>query len=205
MKLFSQEERWVSAARKGDPDAFEALVRAYEKRTYAWALALCGDPQDAAEAVQEAFFSAWRGLPDFRGEASFSSWLYRLTRNASLDLLRREKRHRAAAGPSLDDEDLFMELPDRSAGPQELLERQELREAVRRGLETLTPEYREVLVLREMHQLSYDEIARTLELDLGTIKSRISRGRRQLSRFLCSDGNFSGKNPSEPVKKEGRS
>ena len=98
-----------------------------------------------------------------------------------------------------------MELPDRAAGPQELLERQELREAVRRGLETLTSEYREVLVLREMHQLSYDEIARTLELDLGTVKSRISRGRRQLSRFLCADGNFSGKHPSEPVKKEGRS
>ena len=203
MNLISLEDRWVAAARKGDPDAFESLVRAYEKRVYALALRMCGNPQDAAEAAQEAFLAAWQGLPRFRGEASFSSWLYRLTSNACIDLLRREKHHRAAAGPSLDDDALPLELPDTAPSPQEQAEREELREAIEEGLQSLSPEHRAVLILREMQQLSYEEIAAVLELDLGTVKSRISRGRKQLCAFLTRNGNFFSGKASKEVKKEG--
>ena len=120
-----------------------------------------------------------------------------------MDLLRREGRHQAAAGPSLDDEELNLDVAGRSGGPQEAAERQELKEQIEQGLQALTPEHRQVLLLREMHQLSYDEIADTLDLDVGTVKSRISRGRKQLRKFLLESGNFSPPFPSKGTGKEG--
>ena len=198
-----QEQKWISAAQKGDQDAFESLVRLYEKRVLALTRRMCRNPADAEEAAQEAFLAAWQGLPFFRGDASFSTWLYRLASNACVDLLRREGRHQAAAGPSLDDEELNLDVTGRSGGPQEAAERQELKEQIEQGLQALTPEHRQVLLLREMHQLSYDEIADTLDLDVGTVKSRISRGRKQLRKFLLESGNFSPPFPSKGTGKEG--
>ena len=194
----------MEAARQGDQDAFEQLVRAYEKRVFALTLRMCGNPEDAAEAAQEAFLAVWQGLKFFRGESSFSTWLYRLASNACVDLLRREGRHRAAAGPSLDDEELRLETADPAPTPQEAAERAELRRQIENGLRALPAEYRQVLILREMHQLSYEEIGQTLSLDPGTVKSRISRGRKRLQKFLIESGNFSGRPPSKELEKEGR-
>ena len=198
-----QEQIWISAAQKGDQEAFAALVRLYEKRVLALTRRMCRNPADAEEAAQEAFLAAWQGLPFFRGDASFSTWLYRLASNACVDLLRREGRHQAAAGPSLNDEEAPLDVADGTPGPQEAAERRELREQIEEGLRALTPEHRQVLLLREMHQLSYDEIADTLELDVGTVKSRISRGRRQLRKFLLEKGNFSPPSASKEPGKEG--
>ncbi len=186
-----QEQQWVDAARDGDQEAFAALVRLYEKRVFALTSRMCKNPEDAAEAAQDAFLSAWQGLKFFRGESSFSTWLYRLASNACVDLLRREGRHKAAAGPSLNDEEIGLDAPDPAPGPHEAAEQQELRALIDDGLRTLSEDHRKVLILREMHQLSYDEIAETLELDLGTVKSRINRGRKQLRKFLLQSGNFS--------------
>ena len=138
----SREQQLVSAARDGDMDAFEALVHLYEKRVFALTLRMCGNPEDAAEAAQEAFLAAWQGLAFFRGEASFSTWLYRLVSNACVDLLRRDGRRRASAGPSLDDEELNLDVPDPAPSPQDAAERQELREEIERGLSALSPEHR---------------------------------------------------------------
>ena len=118
----SREQQLVSAARDGDMDAFEALVHLYEKRVFALTLRMCGNPEDAAEAAQEAFLAAWQGLAFFRGEASFSTWLYRLVSNACVDLLRRDGRRRASAGPSLDDEELNLDVPDPAPSPQDAAE-----------------------------------------------------------------------------------
>jgi RNA polymerase sigma-70 factor (ECF subfamily) len=197
------EQAWIAAARRGDADAFESLVRCYEKKVFALAVRLCGNADDAQEAAQEAFLSAWQGLPNFRGDAGFSTWLYRLTSNACMDLLRREKRHRVMAGPSLDDAELSLDVTDPGDGPQTSAERAELRREVERGLSELSAEYRTVLVLREIHQLSYDEIAETLRLDLGTVKSRISRGRRRLRDILEQSGNFFAAQPSKETETEG--
>ena len=198
-----QEHQWIEAARHGDPDAFEALVRQYEKRVFSLTLRMCGNPDDAAEAAQEVFLSAWQGLPFFRGDSSFSTWLYRLASNACVDLLRREGRHRAQAGPSLDDTELNVEVPDTARSPHEEAERRELREQIERGLQALSPAHRQVLLLREMRQLSYDEIADALDLDVGTVKSRINRGRKQLRNFLLKSGNFLSPSPSKEIEKEG--
>ena len=193
----------MEAARQGDQDAFEQLVRAYEKRVFALTLRMCGNPEDAAEAAQEAFLAVWQGLKFFRGESSFSTWLYRLASNACVDLLRREGRHRAAAGPSLDDKELRLETVDPAPTPQEAAERAELRRQIENGLRALPAEYRQVLILREMHQLSYEEIGQTLSLDPGTVKSRISRGRKRLQKYLMASGNFSGRPPSKEPGEEG--
>ena len=136
--------------------------------------------------------------------AGFSTWLYRLTSNACIDLLRRENRHRANAGPSLNDEDVRLDLPDRTASPQEAAEQRELRTLIETGLRELTPEHRQVLVLREVHQLSYGEIASALRLDIGTVKSRINRGRRQLRNFLSQHGNFFGSSTSKQAEQTGK-
>lgn len=198
-----QEQKWIHAAREGDQNAFAELVRLYEKKVFALTLRMCKNPEDAAEAAQEAFLAAWQGLPNFRGDAAFSTWLYRLASNACVDLLRREGRHRDAAGPSFNDEVANLEVPDTAASPHDLAERAELRTQVEEGLAALSPEHREVLILREIHQLSYDEISRILNLDSGTVKSRISRGRRQLRNFLLKSGNFSAAAPSNLAEKEG--
>ena len=199
----SREQKWIAEARRGDQGAFEELVRLYEKRVLALTRRMCKNPEDAAEAAQEAFFAAWQGLKNFREESSFSTWLYRLASNACVDLLRREGRRQAAV--SLDDEDLNLDIPDRLPSPQEEAERRELGEQIEAGLRALPPEYRQVLVLREMHQLRYEEIGSALGVDVGTVKSRISRGRKRLRIFLLKSGNFSPPPPSKETGREGRS
>ena len=184
----NQEQNWIQSARNGDQAAFGQLVIKYQKRVYALTVRMCPTPELAEEAAQEAFLSAWQGLPFFRGDSAFSTWLYRLASNACVDLLRKEGRHQ---GPSLDDEAVSAEVPDTRPMPEAAAEQKELRAQIEAGLRTLSPEHREVLILREIQQLSYDEIADALSLDLGTVKSRISRGRRQLRNFLMEQGNFS--------------
>ena len=184
----NQEQNWIQSARNGDQAAFGQLVIKYQKRVYALTVRMCPTPELAEEAAQETFLSAWQGLSFFRGDSAFSTWLYRLASNACVDLLRKEGRHQ---GPSLDDEAVSAEVPDTRPTPEAAAEQKELRAQIEAGLRTLSPEHREVLILREIQQLSYDEIADALSLDLGTVKSRISRGRRQLRNFLMEQGNFS--------------
>lgn len=194
-------EELVRAAAKGRTEAFEELVRLHEKKVYALTLRMCGNPEDARDAAQEAFLSAWRGLPSFRGEAGFSTWLYRLASNAAIDQLRRNRRQREE--DSLDAGE--MDAPDQSPGPQEAAEGSELQRAVADGLASLSEDHRRILLLREYQALSYDEIAQTLDMDLGTVKSRISRARRALRKILLESGNLSGYLPSKQTEKEGRS
>ena len=198
-----QEKAWIDAARDGDPLAFEQLIHLYEKRVFALTRRMCKNPADAEEAAQETFLAAWQGLKFFRGESSFSTWLYRLASNACVDLLRKEGRHQAAAGPSLNDEEVLLEIQDEAPSPHALAEQAELKEQIEAGLAALPEEYREVLILREIHQQSYDEISEILSLDLGTVKSRINRGRKRLRKFLLESGNFSVIDSSKESGKEG--
>ena len=185
------EQELLTKAAKGSRDAFGELVRRYEKKVLTLSNRLCGNPDDGADAAQEAFVSAWQGLPRFRGDANFSTWLYRLTSNACMDLLRRRQRRDAHAGASLNDGETPPDIPDTAPSPQELAERRELRQELRDALQTLSPEHRQILILREIHQLSYDEIGQALSLDAGTVKSRIHRARDSLRKILTARGTFS--------------
>ena len=188
------EQELVRAAAGGDTEAFERLVRTYENKIYHLALRMCGSSEEASDIAQEAFLAAWRGLPSFRGEANFATWLYRLTSNAAIDYLRRQKKQRGDM--SLDDEELGLDAVDTGPGPQDAAERTEVRSVVAAGLQELSEGHRQVLVLREIQGLSYEEIADVLEVDLGTVKSRISRARSALRKILLQKGNLSGYLPS---------
>ena len=201
-----EERRIIAQVCAGDANAFEALVVAYQKQVYNLALRTVGNEEDAADMTQEVFLRAYRALGTFRGESKFSVWLYRLTTNVCIDFLRREKRRSTLSMTvSLDDEEgaRQAELPDERYSPHRQAEQQELREEIERGLSALSPEHREVLILREIHQLRYDEIADSLSLDVGTVKSRISRARKQLRNFLLKSGNFSPLPASKGTEKEG--
>lgn len=190
------------AAAKGDIDAFETLLGLYQNKVYGLALRMCGSEEDAWDVAQEAFLAVWRALPGFRGESGFSTWLYRLTANAAIDCLRREKKRRGEL--SIEGGELPLSLPDAGPSPQEAAEGGELRAAVNAALARLTDQHRTVLILRELQELSYEEIAGALGLDLGTVKSRISRARKALRKILLEDGNLSGYLPSKDTEQSGR-
>ena len=180
----NNEQDIICRAQKGDSEAFRTLVEGYQTQVYRLAARMCGESA-ADDVTQEAFVAAWRALPSFRGDCRFSTWLYRLTTNAAIDLLRREKRHRNA------DDITELDLSDDGPSPQELAERGETQEAVRRALGQLSEEHRQVLLLRYMQELDYGEIADALEISEGTVKSRISRAKGRLRELLDGGGNFS--------------
>lgn len=183
------EQKLIQMAQNGDSSAFEQLLDYYQKPVYHQALRLVGNPEDAADVTQEVFIKVWKHLPSFRGESSFSTWLYRLTDNSALDLLRREKKRRGDS--SLDDEESTAVLPaDPTPTPHQAAEQKELQQAVADGLQQLSEEHRQVLVLREINGLSYEEIGTMLNLSPGTVKSRIARARNSLANFLRKTGNF---------------
>ena len=197
-----EEERAViERVLSGDGQAFEALVKANEKGVYNLALRMLGNAEDALDASQEAFFRAYKALGKFRGDSKFSVWLYRLTSNVCLDMLRKAGRYDETSLTGEDEEDL--PLPDSRFDPQAALDRSEVRRAVREGLERLDPLFRQALVLRDVSGLSYDEIGQALDLEPGTVKSRIFRARRKLAALLTADGNIFAPAPSKDERKGG--
>lgn len=177
---------------RGNVNDFEKLVTAYEKNVYNIALRMVGDPDDAADMTQETFIKAYRALSSFRGDSKFSSWLYRIASNVCLDFLRSRSRHPQVSLSTVDEDDrATFELPDMRQNPEEQLMKKLGMEAVRRGLEQLPEQQRQILVLRELGGLSYAELAQTLGLEEGTVKSRIFRARKRLCALLLCDGNIS--------------
>ena len=182
------EQELILRTQEGDETAFEALVRLYDKKVYTLCRRMCISEEDAQEAAQDAFLAVWRAIGAFRQESSFSTWLYRLATNACIDLLRRNKR--SGGSVSLDDEETAPELVDTRPLPQQELERRETQRLIEDGLRALPEDYRVILLLREVQGLSYAEIAEVTQLELGTVKSRISRGRILLRNYLTASGNF---------------
>lgn len=197
-----EERELIRRCQAGDEAAFEDLIRLHEKKVYALCRRMCRGEDDALEAAQDTFLAVWRGIGSFREDAAFSTWLYRLATNACLDLLRREKRH--GADLSLDDEEARIDPTDPSPTPEEAAERGETQRMVREALLSLPDDYREILLLRETEQLSYAEISEIAGLELGTVKSRISRARNALRDKLAQSGNFFARGASNRSKTKGK-
>lgn len=187
------EQELVLRAKAGDDEAFAQLIRANEKRVYNLTLRMTGSPEDAMDLAQEAFLNAWRGLKFFKGDSTFSTWVYRLASNACIDHLRRKKRRQDIdlPMPTAGEDDNQPDIPDDRFRPEQALERQELRQTLTQALDQLSDEHRQVLVMRELNGLSYQEIAHVLDLEPGTVKSRIARARISLRKILLETGNFS--------------
>ncbi len=187
-----QEVQIVQRVLQGDVNAFEKLVLEHEKGVYAITQRMTGNAEDAADMTQETFIKAYNSLSSFRGDSKFSVWLYRIATNVCLDFLRSRSRKPTMSLSMEDDdgEEVELDIADESQSPERLLERGLTRDAVRRGLNALSPEYRQILLLREIQGLSYEEISDVLTLEVGTVKSRIFRARKRLCAFLLEDGNI---------------
>jgi RNA polymerase sigma-70 factor (ECF subfamily) len=177
------EPALVDAARGGDREAFNRLVVHYQSLAYNVAFRILSDPDAAADATQDAFISAYRAMPRFRG-GSFRSWLLRIVTNACYDQLRAKKRRPTTsldADPDMDWEEWTVDDGER---PEEFAERQALSQVIQRGLDALPDDQRTVIVLSDIQGLRYGEIAEALGISLGTVKSRLNRGRRKLQDLL---------------------
>jgi RNA polymerase sigma-70 factor, ECF subfamily len=176
----------IQRAQRGDAAAFEELVARHERRAYAIAMGLVRDQEDALEIVQEAFLRVYRGLDGFNGAASFFTWLYRIVKNLSIDLMRRPARQREVADPDLDDPEKHLDGAIRGADPSDLLHRSELAERIGAAFEALPPYHRDVIVMREVEGMSYEEMAAAAGVSKGTIMSRLFHARKKLQRSLAA-------------------
>ena len=175
----------IRKSRDGDADAFGDLVLRYQNRIFATVYRILGNSEDAREMAQEAFFRAWSKLDTFREGARFSTWLYTITLNLTRSELRKRKTRRHIRPVSLqvkfgEDEGRTMEPPSGDDGPLEVIGKAELHQLALNEIDRLEPEAREVVVLRDMQELSYEEIAEVLACPLGTVRSRLHRAREQL-------------------------
>ena len=176
----------IELAARGDSQAFERLVMPHEKMMYALALRMCQNPEDAKDCVQDAMIRVFRSLPSFRGDSSLSTWLYRIVNNTCLDSHRRKKVRRAESLDELNE--TGWSAPDPAPGPQESLERNSLKKALSRGIDQLPDSIRSAIVMRDIHGFSYEEISETLGINIGTVKSRINRGRERIRNYLIETG-----------------
>lgn len=180
----NSEETVVRRARAGDERAFEELVYAYEKKIYHMSLRYTGNEHDAMDVTQEVFLRLFRFLPKFQEESRFSTWLYRIAVNANLDFLRRRTPDSDLSLDAEDEDGLAYEISDARYEPESEAERAELRQAICDGIQSLPPRMREIVVLRDISGLSYEEIGEVLGIEQGTVKSRLSRARSKLGALL---------------------
>ena len=174
----------VVRARDGERGAFEALMRRYGPRVRGLARRYLLDPDEAADAVQDTFVHAWQGLGSFRGGEEFRGWLFRICVNLARDRLRARRRHPAVPLEEVPEPELG---PAADPPPDQQLDRRLLAERLERAMARLGPEHREILVLRAVEEMSYDEMAAVLRIPRGTVMSRLARARMRL-RELMEEG-----------------
>lgn len=175
-------ELLLARAKKGDPQAFEALVTPYERQVYFTCLKLMGDPQSAEDCAQEAMLRAFRSLKQYRGESAFSTWMYKVAYSACLDAMRKQKRRPQESLDTLTEAGFTP--PSHEAGPYEALEKKERLAVLRAAIAALPEDLRQTLVLSQLENLSYEEVAAMTGVALGTVKSRVNRAREKLKQIL---------------------
>lgn len=178
--------------------AFEQLVEKYQQKVYALAFRYMGNEEDASDMAQEAFLKAFRSLRNFKGDSSFGTWLYRITTNVCIDELRRRRRRtQHFVTLSLDEpvatadgEEVEKDIADTSPTQDVIVSRKEFAYYINQILNQMKPEYRVVVILRDIMDFSYEEIAQILGCSVGTVKSRLNRARNILKKRIADQGLF---------------
>ena len=180
-----QDELLIRRAQRGDADAFEQLLLEHQKNVYNLCYRMAGNPDDAMDLSQETFLRAWRCLDQYQFASAFSTWLYRLCSNICIDFLRRRRRQQTVplTFEDADGEEQTYAVPDAQPLPEEQVELKLTREILQAAMAQLLPEHRAVLQLRVVNEMSYEQIADVLDIQIGTVKSRLSRARNQLKKF----------------------
>ncbi len=198
-----QDELLIRRAQRGDADAFEQLLLEHQKNVYNLCYRMAGNPDDAMDLSQETFLRAWRCLDQYQFASAFSTWLYRLCSNICIDFLRRRRRQQTVplTFEDADGEEQTYAVPDVQPLPEEQVELKLTRETLAAAMAQLLPEHRAVLQLRVVNEMSYEQIADVLDIQIGTVKSRLSRARNQLKKIL-ERGNLSRRASSESMEGE---
>jgi RNA polymerase sigma-70 factor (ECF subfamily) len=176
------DDELVRRAQADNEEAFEELVRRYERKVYNITYRMLGNPQDASEALQDTFLRAYRFIKRFQFKSKFYTWLYRIATNVSLTKLRKRKSPVVMSidepvGPS---GDIAFEVPDEQLSPEKLYRQRETRRLLRKAVDELPEDYRTVVVLRDLEGLTNDEVSKVLNLSIPAVKSRLHRGRLAL-------------------------
>jgi RNA polymerase sigma-70 factor (ECF subfamily) len=184
----SFEAGMLARLRARELEAFEELVAQFERPVYNLCLRLLGDPEEARDSAQETFLKVYRGMSTFRGESGLKTWIYRIAINQAMNQRRWWRRRHRSETVSLDltrgqsEETLAAAIPSSAVTPEQEVLTNERKQQVMRALYQMKLEYRVALTLREIEEMSYEEIAETLSISIGTVKSRIARGREELRR-----------------------
>lgn len=176
----------VRAAQQGDMGAFEELVARHRDKIYARAYSMMRNEEEAIDLSQEAWVKGWQRLVQFQGDASFTTWMTRITINLCLDQLRRKKRQRTESIEEMDEASGGVErqMPVVTVNPTERLERAELRVRIDQALSQLSAAHRTVMVLHEFERMDYKTIANTMNCSIGTVMSRLFYARRKMAALL---------------------
>ena len=194
IQVYIADDELIEKCVQGDTAAFETLVLQYERKVFSVAYRFVGNKEDAEDLAQEAFIKVFKSLKSFRGEASFSTWLYHIVANVCRDALRKSSRRKEDSldcAITTENGEIQREVMDLSLAPEPILEHKEQAAYLEQLISLLTPEYRAVIVMREIQGFSYEEIARLTGCSLGTVKSRLNRARRALRDKLSADGELS--------------
>ena len=179
------ESELIERAIKGDESCFEALILSCQKKAWNIAIQYMRNESDAMDVLQECFIKIFRNLKNFKGDSRFDTWVYRITVNTCKDFLRKSEKNRQNEYYfiSNEDENFITEIPSKEATPEEDISQRETAEELMKCMERLPFDHREVILLRDIQNLSYDEISEMLSTSLGTVKSRINRARSSLKKL----------------------
>ena len=182
-------------AADGDTAAFERLVRKYEKYVCTTVYSVVRNYDDSFDVAQEVFLKLYHNIGSFKGESSFSSWLYRIAKNTALDFLRKDKKNKNNVSlytENSDGEETVMDIPDTSvsSSPEQTAVKNEAKEILYSALDEISDEHKEIIILRDVDGYTYEEIAEMLGLEYGTVKSRLFRAREALRKKLLEKNYF---------------
>ena len=180
-------------AADGDEGAFSEIVTKYERLVSTCVFSVCADREDTLDISQEVFFKVYRNLSSFKGESEFSTWIYRVAKNCALDFVRK-KRVAVTSIDSSGEEGEGFDIPDESPknSPEAMVLEGEKSEILKKALDKLSDEHREIIILRDINEYSYEKISGMLEIEQGTVKSRIFRAREALKKILLKENYFVG-------------